>query len=77
MFALFTEGNLLSETHENEESVDKYDNNSITRPLISEEEIETMGSGDEYEDEHMYIEMLEDIRDIIQSFPSVNRIEAR
>ena len=35
-----------------------------------------MDSGDEYEDEPMSAEMLEEIRDGSQSHPSVNRIEA-
>ena len=36
-----------------------------------------MDSGDDFDDEPMSTEMLEDIRDSIKSHPSVNRIEAR
>ena len=39
--------------------------------------IDVMNSGDESEDEPMSTDMLEYIRDGIQSHPSVNRIEAR
>ena len=46
-------------------------------PLISEEEMDVMDSGDESEDDAISTEMLEDIPDISQSHLSVNRIEAR
>ena len=36
-FVQFEEGNLSSETHDNEESGDESDDNSIMPPLISEE----------------------------------------
>ena len=45
-------------------------------PLVSEEEIDEMSPGDESDDKHMSIEMLEDIRDGSQSHPSENRREA-
>ena len=41
-FSHFEEGGLLSETHENVEISDEYDDNSIMPPLISEEEMDVM-----------------------------------
>ena len=46
-------------------------------PLISEEEMNSMSSGDEYDAEDMSTDMLEDIRDGCQSHPTINRREAR
>ena len=46
-------------------------------PLLSEEEIDAMDSCDELYHDPISTEMLEDIRDGIQSHPSVNIIEAR
>ena len=46
-FAQFEEGYLLSETHNDAESGDKSDDSSIMPPLISEEEIDVMDSGDD------------------------------
>ena len=67
--------NLSSETREDVESGYKYDDGSTMPPLISEEEIDAMSSGDESDDELMSTEMLEDIREDGQSRPIVNRIE--
>ena len=52
-FTQFEEGNLLSETREYVESGDESVDNSIIKPLISEEEIDAMDSGDESDDEPM------------------------
>ena len=46
-------------------------------PLISEEEMDAMGSGDGSDDVSMSTEMLEYICDGSQSHPNVNKIEAR
>ena len=46
-------------------------------PLISEEEMDAMDSGDESDDEPMSTDILEDIRDGSQSHPSINRGYAR
>ena len=46
-------------------------------PLISEEEMDAMSSGNEYDAETMSTNMLEDIRDVSQSHPRVNRSETR
>ena len=46
-------------------------------PLISEEEMDVISSGDESDDETMFTEILEDICDVSQSHLSVNRRETR
>ena len=46
-------------------------------PLLSEEEMGAMDSGDESDDDYMSMEMLEYIRDGIQSHLNFNRREAR
>ena len=46
-------------------------------PLISEDEMDAMDSSDEYEDEHISTDMLEDIRDGSKYHTSVHRIESR
>ena len=46
-------------------------------PLIIEEEMDAMDSGDELDDEHMSTETFEDIRGGSQSHPSVTRRDAR
>ena len=53
---------------------DKPDDDSNMPPLLSEEEMDAMDYDDESYDEPMYTEMLEDIRDGIQSHTNVNRI---
>ena len=67
--------NLSSETRKDVESGYKYDDGSTMPPLISEEEIDAMSSGDESDDELMSTDMLEDIREDSQSRPIVNMIE--
>ena len=73
---LFETKNLLAETRDNTESGNEFDEDSTMSPLISEELMDAMSSGDESDAEPMYTEMLEDIRDDSQSHPSVNRREA-
>ena len=46
-------------------------------PLLSLEESYALNSGDESDDEPISTELLEDIRDGSQSYPNVNRREAR
>ena len=55
----------------------KSDDDSTIPPLISEEEMDVMSSGDDSDAEPMSKEMLEDIRDSSQSNPSINRREER
>ena len=66
----FEEGNLSSETRNDAERGDGSDEYSIMPPLISEEEMDTMNSGDESDDDPMSTEMLEDICDGSQSHPN-------
>ena len=46
-------------------------------PLLSEEEMDPMDSGDDSDHDPIYTEMLEDIRDRFQSHLIVNRRETR
>ena len=57
-FTRFKEGNLLSDTHnllsetcDYTECGKEYDDNSTMQPLTSEEEMDMMSSGDEFDDE--------------------------
>ena len=62
-FTQFEEGNLLSKNHDDAECGDESDDDSIMPPLISEEEMDAMDSGDESEYETISTEILEDICD--------------
>ena len=64
-FTQFEEGNLLSETHylwsetrDNTESGNEYDENPTLAPLINEKEIDVISSGDESDDESISTEIL-------------------
>ena len=46
-------------------------------PLISEEDMDAMDSGDESDHDIIYTEILEYIRDRSQSNPNINQREAR
>ena len=76
-FAMFEENYLLYETREDMESGNESDENSNLPPLISEEEIHAMSSGDKSDSEPMYMDMLEDICDGRRSHTSINMREAR
>ena len=76
-FAQFEEDNLLCETRNYAEIGGEYDDDSIMPPLLIEEEMNVMDSGDESDHEPMYTEMLEYICDISQSHPNINNREAR
>ena len=69
----FEEGNLSSENCNNAESGDESNDDSIMPTILSEEEMDAMDSGNESDHESMYTEMLEDICDISQPHPKVNR----
>ena len=73
-FTHFEEGNILTKTCNDEESGDTSDDNSIVPPLLSKEEMHVMDYGDESDHDIISTEMLEDIRDGIQTHPNVNRI---
>ena len=70
----FEEGKLLSETRHGMEIVNQYDENSTLAPLISEEEMDQMSSGDESDDE---LTVLEEINDGSQYHLSINSRYAR
>ena len=74
-FTQFEEGSIVSETHNNEKIGDKSDDSSIMPPLFSEEEMDTMDSGDESDHDPISTEMLEDIRDGSQYLLNYNRRE--
>ena len=46
-FTQFEEGNILTETCNDAESGDEYDDNSIIPPLLSKEDMDSIDSGDE------------------------------
>ena len=47
MFTKFEEGNIITKTRNNSESGDKSNDHSIMPPLLSEEEMYAIDSGDE------------------------------
>ena len=73
----FEDRNLLSEYHNGTESGDKYDNDLILPPLISESKMDDVSSVDESDAKLMTTDILEDILDRIQSCLSINRRYAR
>ena len=73
-FAHFKEGILLSETCNNTKSGNKAYENSNRLPLIIEEEMDVMSSGDESDAEPMSKDMLEDFSDGNQSHTIINSI---
>ena len=72
-FTQFEEGNILTETRNDEESGDESNNKSI---MMSEQDMEDINSGDESDHDLISTEMLEDICDGSQTHPNVNRREA-
>ena len=58
-FAQFEEGNLSSVNCNDAESGDKYYDNSIMPPLLREEEMDAMDSGDKSDDEPLSTKILE------------------
>ena len=78
-FTQFEQGNSPSETNppsencNNAEIDDKSDDYSIMTPLLSEEKMNAMDSGDESDHDPISTEVLGDIHDIGQSHPNVNR----
>ena len=59
-FTQFEEGNILTKTRNNTES---NDDNSIILPLMSEEKINAMDSGNKSDHDIISTDMLEDIHD--------------
>ena len=58
-FTQFEEGNLLSETSNDAESGDKYDNKSVMPPLLIKEELGAMDYGDESDHDTISTEILD------------------
>ena len=73
-FSQFEEGNILTETRNDAESGDEFDNESI---MMSEQDTENLDSSDESDNDLISTDMLQDIRDGSQTHPNVNRREAR
>ena len=76
-FTQFEEVNSVSETRNDAESGEKYDDDSIMQPLLRNEEMDATYSGDDSYDGPISTNMLEDIRDRSQSHPNDNRRYAR
>ena len=77
MFSQFEEGGLLSKYRNGTEIGDKYDKNLTLPPFISKDKMDEMSSVNKYDAKPMFMYMLEDICDGIQSHPSINRRESR
>ena len=73
-FTQFEEGNIINKTRNDAESGDESDNESI---MMSEQDMDTINSGDDSDHDLISTEMLEDICDRSQTHPNVNRREAR
>ena len=73
-FTQFEEGKILTETCNDAESGDKSDKESNT---MSEQDMDNLDSNEKSDHDLISTEMLEDIRDGIQTHPNVNRREAR
>ena len=72
----FEKGNILTKTRNDAESGDESNDDSMMPPLLSEEEMDAMDSGDDSDHDLISTEILEDIRDVSQSHPNVNKREA-
>ena len=73
-FSQFEEGNVLTETRNDAESVDESDKESI---LMSEQDMENIDSNENSNHDIISTEMLKDIPDGSQTDPTVNKREAR
>ena len=73
----FEEDNLLLQSHKGMENCDKYDDDLTIPPLISGTKMDEMPSGDESNAEHMPEDMLEEIYERSQYYPSINRRVSR
>ena len=67
------QGNLRSESRNDTESGNKYDDYSTLEPIFSEEEIDKMSPGDKSDSETMSTDMLEYMHDENKSHKSINR----
>ena len=73
-FAQFEEGNILTETRNDEESGDKSDSESL---MMSEQDMENLDSNEKSDHDLISTEMLEDICDGSHTHPNINKKEAR
>ena len=73
MFTQFEEGNIWTETRNNAEIGDKYDNESIMR---SEQDMENLDDKENSDHDLIYLKTIEDIRDGSQTHLNVNKREA-
>ena len=73
-FAQFEEGNLLTETHNDKESDDESDSESI---MMSEQDMENIDEKEKSDDDLISTETLHDIRDGNQTHPSIDKRKAR
>ena len=72
-FTQFEEGNILTETHNNEESCDESNRETL---MMNEQYMENTDSNEKYEHDLVSTEMLEYICDGSQTHPTVNKREA-
>ena len=72
-FAKFEEGNILTETRNDTESGDEYDNKYI---MMSKQDMENLDSNEKSDHDLISTDMLEDIRDRSQTHTDVNKREA-
>ena len=75
-FTQFEDGNILTKTRNDAESYDKSDENSIMPPVLIEENMDSMVSGDGSDHDLISTEMLESIIDSSQSNLKFNLIES-
>ena len=69
-FTQLEKGNILTETCNNSESSDESDNESI---MMSEQDMENLKSNEDSDHDLIYPQMLEDINDVSQTHPDVNK----
>ena len=74
MFAQFEEENLLTKTHNDTESSDEYDSESL---MMSEQDMNILNQKEKFDDDHISTETLHDIRDENQTHPNIDKREAR
>ena len=74
MFAQFEEGYILTETRNDTESGDESDSESL---MINEKDMENLDENEKSNHNLITTDTLEDIRDINQTHPTVNKREAR
>ena len=74
MFAQFEEGGLLTETRNDAESGDESNNESL---MMNKQDMENIDEKENFDDDHISTETLEDICDGNQTHPNVDKMEAR